>query len=96
VSETLTGYCRSERISGATYRLFHRKKIMKVHVAVAPDKAGECVEFTLQRYFRGAWHGKVTGCGTLSKSSKLTVGVSLKKADLGYHYRIRADYIRGS
>jgi len=96
VSETLTGYYRSERISGVTYRLFHRKKMLKVHVAVAPDKAGECVEFALQIYYRGAWHGKVTGCGTLSKSSKLTAAISLKKAALGYHYRIRADYIRGT
>jgi hypothetical protein len=96
VSETLTGYYGSERISGATYRLFHRKKILKVHVAVAPDKAGECVKFSLQRHYRGAWHGEVTGCGTLSKSSKLTVGISLKKAALGSHYRIRADYIPGT
>ena len=96
VSEALTGYYRSERIRGVTYRLFHRKKILKAHVAVAPDKAGECVEFTLQRYYRGAWHGEVTACGTLSKSSKLTVGFSLKKAALGDHYRIRADYVRGA
>ncbi len=96
VSESLSGYYRSERISGATYRLFHRKKIMEVHVAVAPDKAGECVEFALQIYYHGSWQGEVTGCGTLSKSSKLTVGVSLAKAALGYHYRIRADYIRGT
>ncbi len=96
VSESLSGYYRSERIRGTIYRLFHSKKIMEVHVAVAPDKAGECVEFALQIYYQDAWHGEVTGCGTLSKSSKLTVAVSLTKAALGYHYRIRADYIRGT
>jgi hypothetical protein len=96
VSESLSGYFRSERISGATYRLFHRDKIMLVHVTVAPNKRGECVEFALQIYYKGAWQGEVTSCFTLSKSSKLTVGVDLTKAALGYHYRIRADYIPGT
>jgi hypothetical protein len=96
VSETLSGYYRSERISGVTYRLFHRNKIMYVHVAVAPDKRGECVQFVLQVYYQGSWYSEVTGCVTLSKSSKLILGVRLAKATVGYHYRIRADYIPGT
>ena len=95
VSETLSGYSRSKRIGGKTYRVFRRTNVLDVHVAVAPDKAGECVEFTLAIYYEGAWHSEGTTCGALSKSSKLTVRVSLKKAALGYHYRIRADYLPG-
>jgi hypothetical protein len=96
VTESLSGNSGSKRIGGQTYLVFHRKKTLDVHVTVAPDKAGECVEFTLAIYYQGAWHADTTSCGDLSKSSKLTLRVSLKKAGIGYHYRIRADYLPGS
>lgn len=95
VSESLSGYDRTKRTGGHAYRLFHRKKIMHIHVAVAPNKRGECVEFTLEVYSQGHWHSGLTRCGTLSKSSTLAVGVSLTKFSLRYHYRIRADYVPG-
>jgi hypothetical protein len=96
VTETLSGNSGSKHAGGQTYLVFHRKKTLDVHVTVAPDKAGECVEFTLAIYYQGAWHADTTSCGALSKASKLTIRVSLKKAGIGYHYRIRADYLPGS
>ena len=96
VSESLSGYISTRHIGGRTYRVFQRKKTMRVHVAVAPSKRGECVQFNLELYYQGSWYSDVTGCGSLSKSSTLTIGVKLTKASLGYHYRIQADYLRGS
>ena len=96
VSETLSGYYASRRTGGITYRLFHRRVLMHVHVTVRPDKSGQCVKFELQEHYQGAWHGATTRCGTLDSSGKISVAVRLTQADLGYHYRIRADYIRSS
>jgi YVTN family beta-propeller protein len=94
VSETLSGYYASRRTGGSTYRLFHRRALMHVHVTVRPNKSGQCLKFVLQEHYQGAWHGETTRCGTLSGSSKISVAIRLTQADLGYHYRIRADYIR--
>jgi DNA-binding beta-propeller fold protein YncE len=96
VSETLSGYYASRRIGGITYRLFHRHARMHVHVTVRPNKSGQCLKFELQEHYLGAWHGATTRCGTLDSSSKISVTVGLTHANLGYHYRIRADYIRSS
>jgi hypothetical protein len=96
VSETLSGYYASTRIRGITYRLFHRRAVMHVHVTVRPNKSGQCLKFELQEHYQGAWHGVTTRCGTLNRSSKISVTVGLTRANLGYHYRIRADYIRSS
>jgi YVTN family beta-propeller protein len=96
VSETLSRYYASQRIGGITYRLFHRHTLMHVHVTVHPNKSGQCVKFELQEHYQGAWHGATTRCGHLDASSKISIKVDLTHADLGYHYRIRADYIRSS
>ena len=62
---------------------------------MAPDKRGQCVEFEVQEYYQDAWHANVTtGCGYLSKSSHASATFGLTHANIGYHYRIRADYIR--
>jgi len=96
VSESISGYYRSKRMHGQTYREYHPKKTLKINVAVAPNKSGECVEFAIEIFAQGAWHSQVTSCGALTKASTLTVGVRLTKADVGYRFRIRADYLPGS
>lgn len=41
-----------------------------------------------------AWHADVTaGCATLNKSSMVGGEFNLTRADIGFHYRVRADYI---
>jgi YVTN family beta-propeller protein len=97
VSESLSGYYRSERIGRTTYRLYHRRNKLYVHVTVEPNKRGQCVEAQAQEYAQGAWHANVTtGCGRLNSSSKFSGYLGLTHADIGYHYRIRVDYIRSS
>jgi hypothetical protein len=94
VAESLTGYYSSEHVGGVTYWLFHRHSLMHVHVTVRPNKNGQCVKFELQIHYQGAWHGKTTRCAALDSSSRVNLNVSLTRAGLGYHYRIRADYVR--
>ena len=66
-------------------------------VAVAPNKAGECAKVEIQEYYRGAWHPNVTtNCVALNKNSVVGVYFTLNQADIGYHYRLRGDYVRGS
>jgi Carboxypeptidase regulatory-like domain len=97
VSESLTGYYSHTRIRGTTYWRFHRRKLLHAHATVAPGKSGECVKFQAQEYYRGAWHSSVaTPCLRLSSASKRSVPFTLTHADIGYHYRIRADYVRAS
>jgi YVTN family beta-propeller protein len=97
VSASLSGYYASDRIGGITYRLFHRHAYMHVHVTVRPNKSGQCIKFEVQVHYQGAWKGNgPTRCASLGSSSKLSVTSSLAHAAIGYHYRIRADYVRGS
>ncbi len=96
VSETLSNYYGSRHIGGVTYRLFHRHALMHVHVTVRPSKSGQCLKFELQEHYRGAWHGATTRCIHLDGSSKISIRFNLTSADLGYDYRIRADYVRSS
>jgi hypothetical protein len=63
---------------------------------VAPDKHGECVKFDMQEFYQGKWYDKLTGCGTLGIKSTISRSFDLSQADLGYHYRLRAEYQRGS
>lgn len=95
VSESLSGYYLTKRISGVTYRLVHRKKTLYVHVTVAPNKSGECVEFDVREFYRGTWQGEQTPCAILSHASKVTLSVMFAKSAVGHRFRIRADYIAG-
>jgi hypothetical protein len=90
----LSNYYASRHIGGVTYRLFHRHALMHVNVTVRPNKSGQCIKFELQVHYQGAWHGETTRCGHLDASSKISIKVNLTRASLGYHYRIRADYVR--
>ena len=95
VSTKLGGYYASERVGSVTYRLYHRTKKLAAAVLVAPNKHGECVKFDLQELYKGKWYDSLTGCGTLAKNSVIGGNLTLSKAALGSHYRIRAEYERG-
>lgn len=97
VSEWLSGYYSHTTIGGRTYWLFHRYDVLHAHAAVSPNKHGQCVKFQVQEYYLGAWRANVTtGCISLNSYSKASAAFGLTYADIGYHYRIRADYIRSS
>lgn len=89
------GYYASKTISSVTYRLYHRAKKLLAAVLVAPNKHGECVKFDLQELYKGKWYDSLTGCGTLAAHSTVGAIYTLSRADLGYHYRLRAEYQRG-
>jgi hypothetical protein len=55
------------------------------------------VQAEIQEYYRGAWNANgLTNCIALNSSSEIFVYFTLGQADLGYPYRIRVDYVRGS
>jgi hypothetical protein len=93
----VSGYYASTKAGSTTYRLYHRSGRVTAAIAVAPGKPGECVKLEVQEYYRGAWHAKgTTGCTTLNSSSRASAYLAAKNASLGYHYRVRADYVRSS
>jgi hypothetical protein len=92
----LGAYYASKSISGVTYRLYHRTKKLAAAVLVAPNKHGECVKFDLQELYKGKWFDSLTACGKLGTNSTVGALYTLSHADLGYHYRLRAVYQRGS
>lgn len=97
VSDSLSGYYRSHRIGRITYRIFHHTAQLHALAAVRPNKHGECVKFEVQEHYRGHWHANaVTGCAILNRASKGAGILGLTNADIGYHYRIRADFVRTS
>jgi hypothetical protein len=95
VSDSLSGYYRSQRIGRITYRVFHHTAQLHALATVSPNKHGECVKFEVQEYYRGHWHANAaTGCAILNRASKGGAIFRLTHADIGYHYRIRADFVR--
>ena len=97
VSESQSGYYGSKRVGRTRYRLYHRTGLLHVHATVAPNKSRQCVQVEVQEYFEGAWQANVsTGCVKLSRASQISGSLSLTQADVGFHYRVRADYIRSA
>jgi len=90
VSAALSGYYQSIWISVTQYRVYHHTATLKDAVAITPDKAGECVKLQIQNYADNAWRAyTMTGCGTVSKSGKVTV--SSKLGPTG-RFRVQADF----
>jgi hypothetical protein len=64
-----------------------------ISATVTPNKAGECTAVEIQEYYSGAWQpNTISGCGTLTSSSKIVWSVDGSQADLGYPYRMRIDF----
>jgi hypothetical protein len=94
VTMQLTGYYGTTTTNGQKYLLYHQSSQMNVAVTVTPNKHGECVDLEGQEFYQGSWYPTLTGsCITLNTSSQLVGYLTLGQSDLGYPYRIRADYI---
>jgi len=88
VASALRGYYKSTKISGTEYRVYHHTATLKDAVTVTPDKRGECVRLQVQEYSRGSWRADVTtSCGTLNKSSQVTMARKLSSTG---RFRVRA------
>jgi hypothetical protein len=97
VSDSISGYYASKHIGGLLYRLFHSTAVLHAAGSVAPNKHGECLQFEVQEFFQGSWKANVKSpCISLSTSSQAFQAFGLNQADIGFHYRIRANYIRSS
>ncbi|MEU1591819.1 hypothetical protein ABZ468_02905 [Streptomyces sp. NPDC005708] len=96
VSESLSGYYGSTHYAGLLYRVYHHTAEAKLNATVTPNKAGQCVQFQIQRYYGGAWHTQSTSsCRKLSTSSTGYATLSLTKA-VNSKFRMRAEYVHSS
>jgi hypothetical protein len=91
-----SGYFKTVKISGVSYRVYHHTAHLNTYVRVVPNKAGACIDLEVQQYSRKAgWFANETfGCFTLNKASVVSTYVILVQAS-GAQYRMRADYIHG-
>jgi hypothetical protein len=91
-----SGYFKTVKISGVSYRVYHHTAHLGTYVRVVPDKAGECIDLEVQQYdSQIGWFANETfGCFTLNKSSVLSTYLTLLQAS-GAQYRMRADYVHG-
>jgi hypothetical protein len=97
VSQRLGGYYASKQVGSVTYRQYHSTGKLSAADSVSPNKKGECVKLEVQEYRQGAWRASTTSsCIALGASSTAAGFLNLSRANLGYHYRIRADYHRGT
>ena len=91
VTQSLSGYYTSTRAGNGVYRVYHHNAAMRVSTTVAPGKAGQCVEWQVDRYYGGAWHAYATShCSLLSKASTDSFRVPLGPDG---QYKIRVNYI---
>jgi hypothetical protein len=94
---SMGGFYGTRKIGGTAYRLYHLSARIYLTASVAPGKPGECVEIEVQEHYSGAWHAnETTGCSALNASSQLYGYLTVGNGDLGYQYRVRADYIRSA
>jgi hypothetical protein len=55
------------------------------------------MQLSAQELRKDAWHASTkTGCAALSPGSQATMYLTVSKAELGYPYRVRADYLSDS
>jgi hypothetical protein len=93
VTASISGYARTIKVAGVTYRVYHHTARLTSALAVTPNKHGECFKLEAQSN-AGSWDPNVTTpCATLSTASKGTGYLTLTKASYRYHYRVRADFV---
>lgn len=86
---TMKGY----RTKGTQYAYFTPGNAMRTAVAVAPNKAGRCVEAFAQFYRDGAWRAFAKiDCLQLGSDSKAVATLDYNRAYLGIRFRFRAIY----
>lgn len=96
VTQKLSGYYTSTTVGSTLYRVYHRTAKEQLDVTVAPNKAGQCVKYRVQRYYSGAWHTQSTSaCAALSSSSTGRQKMSLTNG-LNNRYRVAAQYVHSS
>ena len=96
VTSSITGFFKTTKISGSTYRLYHANGTLTLHATVAPNSKGQCLVPETQQFDKGVgWDADTKyGCDKLSSSSKDTAPFSLGQA-VGDRYRIRARFTHG-
>jgi hypothetical protein len=96
VISSITGYYKTTKISGTTYRVYHSGSTLTLHSTVAPEAHGQCLEPETEQWDKGVgWDADSRyGCDKLSSASHDTAPFSLGKA-VGDKYRIRARFVHG-
>lgn len=93
----MAGYYGNKNVGGTIYRMYHQSGYLYVTVAVTPNKPGECARIEVQENYSGAWRAnELTACAALDGSSRLYGYLTVNNGDLGYEYRVRADYVPSS
>jgi hypothetical protein len=97
VADTISGYGKTTKISGVSYRVYQANGTLTLHATVTPAKPGECVEPETEQYDKGrGWDADTRyGCDKLDAKSSDTAPFSLGQA-VGDRYRVRADYVPGA
>lgn len=94
MSLSVNGWYATTNVAGTKYLEYHKANNILVDLAVAPDKANQCVWFQVQEYYKVAWRANMkTSCVPLNSASKLSGYLTVANADPGYHYRVAAHYL---
>ena len=95
VTASISGYARTIKVAGITYRVYHHTARLKAALTVTPNKHGECFKLEAQSN-AGSWDPNVTSaCAALTATSKGTGYLTLTKASYRYPYRVRVDFVPG-
>lgn len=90
VSQTMSGHYAT---SSGTY-LFRTTVDPLLTARVAPNRAGQCVRFTAQRYSAGAWRAWASSACAVSLDSTSAAAAYLTGSHpTGYRFRMRAEYL---
>jgi len=97
VPESQSGYYTSTYYGSTRYRVYHHTAKAQFNATVAPNKAGQCLIFRLQKYYSGAWHTQSTSsCHTLSSTSTGYLKLTLTSGAINGKYRMAAEYVHST
>jgi hypothetical protein len=88
VSSAMLGYYATS----GSYKLVHTSVDPSLYVSVAPNNAGACVSYAVQRYYSGAWHTVATDSCEYLDSTSHGVATYYTNVPAGTRFRLRATF----
>ncbi|MBC3843737.1 hypothetical protein GXW82_36530 [Streptacidiphilus sp. 4-A2] len=83
-------------LPGTVYRVYHHTVRPVLSATVAPDKSGQCVDFTVQEDYSGSWRTVVSsGCEKIGSTGTARDTLTLGNAT-GHLYRFAAEYVHSA
>lgn len=96
VTDGLRGAYTTAKVGATTYAVYHHTVDPVQSAVVSPAKTGECVAFTAQEWYGGAWR-TIASAGCMRTDPTSTALAQLTGSHpVGPHFRFRTEYVHAA